>query len=103
MVKNYENIVLLHVKDDGSVEVVPYTKGDNNMITFDADGFSYYAFAGTPKVVSDNTTNQPGTNKPGTTSPETGDKTLTVLWSTLAVFGLLAVVILLVMRYKKMF
>ena len=71
-VKKYVKLVLLHVKDDGSVEVIPFTMGQNNVVTFKADEFSYYAFAGVEKQpVTDSEVTDTNNNAP--TSPKTGD------------------------------
>lgn len=84
----YENIILLHVKDDGTIEVVPFELGEGNKATFKTDGFSYYVFVGTEKILVDNNTESgnvtqttpPKTQEPTTQAPKTGDSSLVVLW-----------------------
>ncbi len=74
--EKFENIKLIHVKDDGSVEFVPFTMKDG-LASFEATGFSYYTFVGTEKVVETPTT----TTAPATSATvPTGDST-GILWS----------------------
>ena len=103
-VNNYENIVLIHVKDDGSIEVIPYTIDENNVVTFTAKDFSYYAFVGTEKEEdntdvdtdvdtdddsadnsTDNSTNNSTDNKD---NPNTGDTAPILLWLTIAILAM---------------
>ena len=102
LVTKYEKLVLLHVKDDGSVEVVPFTMDKNNIVTFKADEFSYYAFAGVEKqsVTNDNVTN---TNNSTATSPKTGDNNMTALWMLITMCATFAVVVLVVKKQKRMY
>jgi len=102
LVKKYEKLVLLHVKDDGSVEVIPFTMGQDNVVTFKADEFSYYAFAGVEKQpVTDS--NVADTNNNTSTSPKTGDNGMTSLWVLMAVCTLFAIVVLVAKKQKRMF
>jgi len=94
LVEKYENLVLVHVKDDGTVEVVPYTIDENNVVTFTATSFSYYTFVGTEKAPV-----QEDTNKPGSTSPVTGDSNSIVLWLAIAV--LMVGVVVVVRRRQR--
>lgn len=94
-VKKYVKLVLLHVKDDGSVEVIPFTMGQNNVVTFKADEFSYYAFAGVEKQpVTDSEVTDTNNNAP--TSPKTGDNR-TKKKDTRMIFALIMVVVALML------
>lgn len=97
LVDNYENLVLVHVKDDGTVEVVPYTIDENNVVTFVANGFSYYTFVGTEKAPVEDSED---TNQQGPTSPTTGDASSIVLWVALAVVALGAAVVVIRRRQR---
>ncbi len=77
VINTLENIVLLHIKDDGSVEEVPFTREAGNKARFKADGFSYYVFAGTEKVAADNNT---GNTTENITQKPSGDTNATVFW-----------------------
>ena len=102
LVMKYEKLVLLHVKDDGSVEVIPFTMGQDNVVTFKADEFSYYAFAGVEKqpVTDSGVAN---TNNNTSTSPKTGDNGMASLWVLMAVCALFAMVVLVAKKQKRMF
>ena len=78
VLNKYSNLVLLHIKDDGSVEKVDFTYVSSDKVKFQADEFSYYAFAGTEKV----------------TSPSTGDSNNILLWSLLMIVALAGAVTL---------
>ncbi len=118
LIKKYENLVLLHVKDDNTAEEVPYTIDENNVVTFKATGFSYYVFAGTEiKPVSpdnsddietqpekqEQTETKPETEKTDVQSPTTGDSTSIVLWIIVLVLGLSAMVMVLARRKRERF
>ena len=77
-----ENLKLLHVKDDGTVEIVPFTLADGKA-TFEATGFSYYTFVGTEKQV------------------QTGDSSNLVMWSALAFVSLVTLGRIIVIKRRE--
>ena len=82
--KKFDNLVLLHIKDDGTVEKVDFTYVSTNKVKFQADGFSYYAFAGTEKA----------------TSPATGDSNQIFLWSAMMVVALVGATTVVIKKRK---
>ena len=77
MLNTLEGLKLLHIKDDGTVEVVAFTLADGKA-TFEATGFSYYTFVGTEKQVAPS----------GGNGPQTGDTSNIVMWCALAFVSL---------------
>ena len=69
LLEEYTDLTLLHIKDDGSVEIIPFTL-KNGKATFEASGFSYYTFVGTEKIDKID-------------SPKTGDDSNLLLWIAL--------------------
>ncbi len=87
LTKTLKNIKLLHIKDDYSIEEVPFTI-NNGEAVFEVDGFSYYTFIGTKKSsghynppAQNNETN----NTPVVLSPATGDNSNALLWLTVMI------------------
>lgn len=70
LLTKYENLQLVHIKDDGTAEILPFTLEDGKA-TFTTDGFSYYTFVGTEKA--------PATSEPGPATPNTGDNNRGIL------------------------
>lgn len=72
ILKMYENINMVHFKDDGSCEFIKLTINSNNTATFETDGFSYYALTGVEKKTDDkiDTSN----------NPQTGDNSNMTIW-----------------------
>lgn len=72
------DIKLVHIKDDGEAELIPFTLADEKA-TFEAKEFSYYTFIGTKKVVAGDS----ATGNDITDSPQTGDNGNMLLWIAL--------------------
>ena len=72
ILKMYENISMVHFKDDGSCEFIKLTINSDNTATFETDGFSYYALTGVEKKTDDkiDTSN----------NPQTGDNSNMTIW-----------------------
>ncbi len=124
----YDILKLIHVKDDGTAEEVDYDPVGNDMVTFIADGFSYYTFVGankeettttttttttkpaetttTVKPADTTTTTKPAetttTTKPAETgkSPDTGDNTA-ALWIAVVLVLALSGVLFATAKSKK--
>lgn len=97
VLKLFDNIVLLHVKDDGSVEEIPFTYVGGNKAKFQTNGFSYYVFAGTEKVV-DVPNHTPATPS----SPQTGDYGYATTWGMLFIaVGVCIVTVFVKRKYMK--
>jgi len=81
VINTLENIKLLHIKDDGTVEIVPFTLKDGKA-TFEATEFSYYTFVGTEKASGEQGGPTVDDNNNGDTgnSPQTGDNSNLILW-----------------------
>ena len=88
MMEKFDNLKLIHVKDDGSVEVVPFAM-NGNFASFEATGFSYYTFTGTEKTVAENGKN-----------PTTGDF-FPILWIGMASMSILIGTAVMVEKQKK--
>ena len=104
VLEGYENIVLLHIKDDGTIEVVPFELNSGDKATFKTDGFSYYVFVGTEKTVDNQVQTVPSNNNkttddstqtvsPVTQAPKTGDSSFTALWLVVMLFALMGILV----------
>lgn len=85
VLKTFENILLVHLKDDGTAESIAYTL-NGNIATFETDAFSKYAFVGT-EVKTPTSSGETGSNTENngsTNSPQTGDTSNIFLWIALA-------------------
>jgi len=90
VIELFENIILLHVKDDGTIEEVPFSYVNGDKAKFTTGGFSYYVFVGTEKVVEEAPQNTPQSTP--STSPKTGDYNHTAVWTIVALVALAGVV-----------
>lgn len=115
LIGNFAEVLLLHIKADGSAQEVPYTLADGK-ITFETDGFSYYVFVGTDTrdISSEETTETTETTESTvTTEPEVTEpadhqtavsdiNTSLIIWT--AVLGILVgaecVVVFTIIREK---
>jgi len=86
VIEKFENIILLHVKDDGTVEEVPFSYVNGDKAKFTTGGFSYYVFVGTEKVVEETPQTTPST------SPKTGDYSHATVWTIVTLVALAGVV-----------
>ena len=104
VLEGYENIVLLHIKDDGTIEVVPFELNSGDKATFKTDGFSYYVFVGTEKATDKSvqpatpnndasTDNSVQTTQPVTQTPKTGDSSFTTLWLVMMLCALMGILV----------
>ena len=101
VIENYENIILLHIKDDGSVEEVPFTYVNGTQARFDTDGFSYYVFVGSEKPVVDNTTNTDTKDTTPTTSAKTGDENSALVWGAIMMLAMVSVILVVVRKRES--
>jgi len=69
------DVKLVHIKDNGEVELIPFTLA-NGKATFEAKEFSYYTFIGTEKVPAGDSNVENNI----TPSPQTGDYDNMFLW-----------------------
>lgn len=103
LAEKYENLVLLHIKDDGSVEVIPFVMDENGVVIFKATDFSYYTFSGVEKQPASNE-NVADTKKDDTSSvPKSGDHQVVWAWVFLAVCSGAVMLIFIVKKQKRMF
>ena len=101
VINTLENLKLLHIKDDGTVEIVPFTLKDGKA-TFEATGFSYYTFVGTEKVSGEQGGPSVDDNNGGTTdSPQTGDNSNLILWIAVMFVSASALTVLTVYSKRK--
>ena len=98
----FENIVLLHIKDDGSVEEVPFSMNGKDKATFTTDGFSYYVFAGTEKVAQNPPANDPAPQAPAqqNPAPKNGDNSITMVWTLLMLVACASVVTVVIKKRR---
>ena len=83
LLEKYVNLTLLHIKDDGSVEIVPFELKNGKAI-FEASEFSYYTFVGTEKTdVDENVDDKTDKEDNDSQSPQTGDNSNLLLWIAL--------------------
>lgn len=110
--EGFREVRLLHIKVDGTAEVVPYVLSGGK-VTFETDSFSYYVFVGAERINISDTEATETTEPTITTEPETSEpadnqepvktvNTSLIIWT--GVLGILViaegVVMLLYVREK---
>ena len=100
LTENLTDLKLLHIEDDGTVEIVPFTLSGGKA-TFETDGFSYYTFVGTEKTTNEGTNNQTPSNNETDKSPATGDNSKITFWSFVAVISLAVLCTTAIVSKKK--
>ena len=111
-----DDVKLVHIKDDGTAEVVSFEL-DNGNAVFEAKEFSYYTFVGVAKSLADTPENDPSdtpenepadkpedesTDKPEEDkAPQTGENNGFALWIALLMVSAFGVVFTAVIRKKS--
>ena len=92
--KSAKNPCLIHIKDDGTCEIVPFTDNGDGTISFTATGFSNYVLVDIE--TSDIQSNQNG----DVTSPQTGDDSNLGLWIILMVVSACGIALTVIGKKK---
>lgn len=90
VLNDYTDVKLMHVKADGSGEVVEYAL-NGTKATFEADGLDYYTFVGVAKTTGGSTAGGENGNK----SPLSGDSGMPALVTAVSLSALLGAALLL--------
>ena len=90
VLNDYTDVKLMHVKADGSGEVVEYAL-NGTKATFEADGLDYYTFVGAAKTTGGSTAGGEDGNK----SPLSGDSGMPALVTAVSLSALLGAALLL--------
>ena len=90
VLNDYTDVKLMHVKADGSGEVVEYAL-NGTKATFEADGLDYYTFVGVAKTTGGSTAGGEDGNK----SPLSGDSGMPALVTAVSLSALLGAALLL--------
>ena len=93
--KSAKNPCLIHIKDDGTCEVVSFTDNGNGTISFTATGFSNYV------LVDIETSNIQSNQNGKITSPQTGDDSNLGLWIILMVVSASGLVLTVISKKKN--
>ncbi len=90
VLNDYTDVKLMHVKADGSGEIVEYAL-NGTKATFEADGLDYYTFVGVTKTTGGSTAGGEDGNK----SPLSGDSGMPALVTAVSLSALLGAALLL--------
>ncbi|MBR6917000.1 MAG: hypothetical protein IKN38_02335 [Clostridia bacterium] len=105
VLKNYEDIELIHIKSDGTSEKIPFEKTDDGIV-FETDDLNDFILVGKKKAETPTPTpsgnTDDGANKDDSAkSPTTGYTSHVVFWAILAVISCASFVVFTVYNKKR--